>query len=86
MTTFAQSEVAYWGVYIAAQQERFAKESLQLARSILKDTQASLEVRNDFVQHAGSAMLLWAEVLAEEEAGAGTATATRLGKRLRGTK
>ena len=29
-------------------------------------TQASLEVRNDFVQHAGSAMLLWAEVMAEE--------------------
>jgi len=26
----------------------------------------SLEVRNDFVQHAGSAMLLWAEVLREE--------------------
>lgn len=30
-------------------------------------TQASLEVRNDFVQHAGSAMLLWAEILREEE-------------------
>jgi hypothetical protein len=29
-------------------------------------TQASLEVRNDFVQHAGSAMLLWDEILAEE--------------------
>jgi hypothetical protein len=30
----------------------------------------SLEVRNDFVQHAGSAMLLWAEVLrAEHDAG-----------------
>jgi hypothetical protein len=29
-------------------------------------TQASLDVRNDFVQHAGSAMLAWAEVLAEE--------------------
>ena len=26
----------------------------------------SLEVRNDFVQHAGSAMLLWAEVLRQE--------------------
>jgi hypothetical protein len=26
----------------------------------------SLEVRNDFVQHAGSAMLLWAEVLRAE--------------------
>jgi len=26
----------------------------------------SLEVRNDFVQHAGSAMLLWAEVLRDE--------------------
>jgi hypothetical protein len=32
-------------------------------------TQASLDVRDDFVQHAGSAMLLWAEVLAEEERG-----------------
>jgi hypothetical protein len=32
----------------------------------LPGTQASLEVRNDFVQHAGSAMLLWAEVLAAE--------------------
>jgi hypothetical protein len=26
-------------------------------------TQASLEVRNDFVQHAGSAMLAWSEIL-----------------------
>jgi hypothetical protein len=26
----------------------------------------SLDVRNDFVQHAGSAMLLWAEVLRAE--------------------
>jgi len=26
-------------------------------------TQGSLEVRNDFVQHAGSAMLAWADVL-----------------------
>lgn len=32
----------------------------------LAATQAGLEVRNDFVQHAGSAMLAWAEVLAEE--------------------
>jgi hypothetical protein len=29
-------------------------------------TQASLEVRNDFVQHAGSAMLAWAEILSAE--------------------
>jgi hypothetical protein len=32
----------------------------------LPATQAGLEVRNDFVQHAGSAMLAWAEVLADE--------------------
>jgi hypothetical protein len=30
-------------------------------------TQASLEVRNDFVQHAGSAMLAWAEILRRAE-------------------
>ncbi|MDD9941176.1 MAG: hypothetical protein OXU20_09070 [Myxococcales bacterium] len=29
-------------------------------------TQASLQVRNDFVQHAGSAMLAWAEQLSDE--------------------
>jgi len=35
---------------------------------------ASLEVRNDFVQHAGSAMLLWVEALRE---GGKQAAATR---------
>jgi hypothetical protein len=33
------------------------------ARGGIPATQGSLEVRNDFVQHAGSAMLAWADVL-----------------------
>jgi len=33
------------------------------ARGGFPATQGSLEVRNDFVQHAGSAMLAWADVL-----------------------
>lgn len=36
---------------------------------------ASLEVRNDFVQHAGSAMLLWLEALQETAPRAGAAAA-----------
>jgi hypothetical protein len=35
-------------------------------------TQASLEARNDFVQHAGSAMLSWLEQLRRENAHAAT--------------
>jgi len=33
------------------------------ARGGVPATQGSLEVRNDFVQHAGSAMLAWARAL-----------------------
>jgi hypothetical protein len=37
---------------------------------------ASLDVRNDFVQHAGSAMLLWAEVLRAEHDGSAPAASS----------
>ncbi|NOY89808.1 MAG: hypothetical protein GXP55_01270 [Deltaproteobacteria bacterium] len=38
-----------------------------------------LMVRNDFVQHAGSALLAWVEVLREERGGSAQAAAARVG-------
>jgi hypothetical protein len=37
-----------------------------------------LMVRNDFVQHAGSALLSWVEVLREERGGSGPSAAAEL--------
>jgi hypothetical protein len=49
------------------------------ARGGVPETQASPRVRSDFVQHAGSAMLLWLDVLRAEAASVGIHGATRGG-------
>ena len=42
MATVGAAEAAYWGVFVAAQDVQFARESVDLAKSILKDAETAL--------------------------------------------